>query len=615
MGTRILRGPVVDDRADRPDAGDPLRGAGDIEELPAGVTRLNDPSLRATARGVPAAVASPIAHRGRVTWLDAREKVDRDKLVRVAVAAVTGGQRFLGQPTIGGRVLWVSEEAAADRKAPLAELDADLDRVFFIRGLSPDNDHESSLPRLIALLRPVWVIIDPWRHYLQVQRGTAVAGPGAEKLLLGDLVDWTRQYEVAVTVSHANEKNRLGASTDSAILGAADMVVSLGPGKSPTGLRLQASGRWPVNPVDICWNGGLGYSVVRDTEHAGGSRTDERPIYERVVLHLHELGADVGPSARELSSSLACGGRRYGEFREALDRLLADGIVDHAQRSSTSSGRGRGYALTEEGRRRAECLCPASDSRAPTNSEASAASSAVGSVSEATFPGVRRSGNATTPAREATAEGCSDIVSEAAFPAVGGSGNATAPAGEASAASSAVGSVSGVALPAVAGNGSAMPAREASAEGCSDTVSEAAFPAVGGSGNATTPAGEVSAASLAVASVCGGSRHVGDEVVEDERVEQARRRSCTRQLEDLLLRLLRPYGASEPRLMFRTVLTLFRLSGQSVEGVRPAFNRLVADGFLHKVASQYYPEPLYALTDRGRQRVAGSKGATVSQLP
>ena len=52
------------------------------------------------------------------------------------------------------------------------------------------------------------------------------------------------------------------------------------------------------------------------------------------------------------------------------------------------------------------------------------------------------------------------------------------------------------------------------------------------------------------------------------------------------------------------VLTLFRHSGQSVEGVSPAFKRLVADGFLHKVPSQYYPQCRYALTERGRQLVA-----------
>ena len=75
MATRILQGPVVKDRADRTDstvAGDQLRGAGDIQELPEGVIRLSDPSVGATAGGGPAAVAWPIAHRGRVTWIDVR---------------------------------------------------------------------------------------------------------------------------------------------------------------------------------------------------------------------------------------------------------------------------------------------------------------------------------------------------------------------------------------------------------------------------------------------------------------------------------------------------------------------------------------------------------------
>ena len=67
--------------------------------------------------------------------------------------------------------------------------------------------------------------------------------------------------------------------------------------------------------------------------------------------------------------------------------------------------------------------------------------------------------------------------------------------------------------------------------------------------------------------------------------------------------------------MFRTVLTLFRQSGQSVAGVDPAFQRLVARGFLQRVPAQYYPEPLYALTERGRHRVAGSKGASAAELP
>ena len=37
--------------------------------------------------------------------------------------------------------------------------------------------HGSSLPRLVALLRPVWVIIDTWQHYLKAHRVTDTAGP------------------------------------------------------------------------------------------------------------------------------------------------------------------------------------------------------------------------------------------------------------------------------------------------------------------------------------------------------------------------------------------------------------------------------------------------------
>ena len=468
MGTRILRGPVVKNRADRPDstgAGHRLGGAGDIQELPAGVTRLGDPSVRATARGRPAAVAWPLAHRGRVTGLDGREKVYRDGLLRAAVAAVTRGQRFLDLPTIGGRVLWVGEAAAADVKGQLAAADANLDKIFFIRGPSPAPDHESSLPRLVARLCPVWVIIDPWRHYFQVQTVTAAAGPGAEKALLGDLVDRAREYNTAVTVSHDNE-NRPGAYTDSAVLGATDLLISVGPGKSPTTLRLQPSARSHLAPVDIGWRRDRGYLVVKGSGHPGRSRTDDRPLAERVVLLLHKLGADVRPPARDLGFHLACEGRRFGELSKALKRLCVEGIVDCAQRSGASNGRGRGYALTERGRGWAECLRQASDSGTSANRDPSAASTVVAGVSEGAFPAVGGSGNAAPPTRETSAASGSGTVSEGAFPAVGGSGNA------------------------------APPTRETSAASGSETVSEGAFPAVGGSvsGNATPPTRETSAA-------------------------------------------------------------------------------------------------------------------------
>ena len=117
-----------------------------------------------------------------------------------------------------------------------------------------------------------------------------------------------------------------------------------------------------------------------------------RPLAERVVLRLHKLGADVRPPARDLGFSLACDGRRFGELSKALKRLRVEGIVDYAQWSGASNGRGRGYALTERGRRWAECLRQASDSGTSTERDPSAASSAVASVSGSAFPVLGGSG-------------------------------------------------------------------------------------------------------------------------------------------------------------------------------------------------------------------------------
>ena len=102
------------------------------------------------------------------------------------------GPAFLEQPTIGGRVLWVGEEAVGDVKGQLAELDADLDQVFFIRRMNPEPKHATSLPRLIALLRPVWVIIDTWQHHLKTYRVTDTAGPGEQGILIGDVDDFAQ---------------------------------------------------------------------------------------------------------------------------------------------------------------------------------------------------------------------------------------------------------------------------------------------------------------------------------------------------------------------------------------------------------------------------------------
>ena len=384
-------------RTDRAESAGPadLRRGDDVQVLPAGLVRLSDPSVGATGPAGPPTVARTIAHRGRVTLFHAREKVGKSTLLRAGVAAVTRGVPFLEQPTIPGRVLWVGEEAVGDIKGQLLEAEADLDAIFFIRQLNPNPRHASSLPELVALLRPVWVLIDTWQHYLKAHRVTDTAGPGEQGLLLGDVVDLAQEYDAAITVSHHNVKNR-NEYRDSTALGAvADMIVSLDRGKTPTARRLRPSGRWPLDPVDIRWTRGVGYEVVEDADAEPSTRRSPAvPIDDCVLLHLLELGPDARPPARVLAGALQCQGRRYEELSAALERLVADGSVDHVQRPGTTSRRDRGYALTPRGHLQTESLRRTSDSEVSTNREEAEACPKGATVSEPPPPGVTGNGNA-----------------------------------------------------------------------------------------------------------------------------------------------------------------------------------------------------------------------------
>ena len=157
-----------------------------------------------------------------------------------------------------------------------------------------------------------------------------------------------------------------------------------------------------MDPLNIRWTRGVGYDVVEDAEDAEPSsrRTPAAPIDDRVLLHLLELGPDTRPSARRLAAALRCQGRRYDELSAALERLLADGSVDHAERPGATSSRDSGYALTPRGHLRAESLREAST--VSTNREEAEAKGAT--VSEPASHGVAGNGNATATATAPPAE-------------------------------------------------------------------------------------------------------------------------------------------------------------------------------------------------------------------
>ena len=328
--------------------------------LPAGVVRLSDPDIAATSADGPPDVARPIALAGRVTLIHAREKVGKSTIIGAAVAAVTRGREFLGRPTVAGRVLWIGEEPAGDVKSRLAQWHADLDRVYFIRRPSPDAAHQTSLPKLVSHVRPVWAIIDTWHHYLHVHRVKDTAGPGEQGLLIGDVVEVAREFETAITVVHHNKKNEAEYRDSTALGAAVDMIVSMTRGKAPTARCLTCSGRWAKEPLTVVLEPGVGYTVATESEAAAASRPSAPgpapPITDRLLLHLLQCDPEARPDARTLMAALGCGGRRYRDLRAALDRLVDAGHIDHDRRRGAKSTRERGYALTPEGRVRAETL-------------------------------------------------------------------------------------------------------------------------------------------------------------------------------------------------------------------------------------------------------------------
>ena len=260
------------------------------------------------------------------------------------------------------------EEAAADVKSRLSQWDADLTKVYFIRHPRPGPEHESSLRRLVERVRPVWVILDTWSHYLKAHRVKDTSGAGEQGLLIGDVVDIARERQTAIAVSHHNRKNPSataesgdgeGEYRDSTAIGAAvDMIVSMSRGKTPRARRLTPSGRWSEDPLTVVLEPGVGFQPAEEElEHtAADPRGASRPLADRVLLHLLRCAPAARPPARTLAAALDCSGRRYNDLRAALDGLLDAGRIDHDQRPGTSKRSERGYALTPEGRTSAELL-------------------------------------------------------------------------------------------------------------------------------------------------------------------------------------------------------------------------------------------------------------------
>src|SRR3989442_1012693 len=176
----------------------------------------------------PSAVLPFLAWPGRLSLLAAREKDGKSTLVGSAVAALTRGEPWLGQPTGPTTVLWLYEEPDRDFKARLQKFGADLTKVFPLR--LPLIDSERDLAGAVAQLRPALVVIDSLIRYA----GRAITNAT-------DASQWARVLTPLATLAHnpdgpaifvlhhAGKKD--GEYRDSTEIGAAvDMLIQIPKG-------------------------------------------------------------------------------------------------------------------------------------------------------------------------------------------------------------------------------------------------------------------------------------------------------------------------------------------------------------------------------------------------
>ena len=155
---------------------------------------------------------------GRVTLLAAREKAGKSTLLGQAVATLSSGGEFLGQPCGPARVLWYAiDEAPADAVRRLATCNADGDMVV-IQSQKPTPAH---LRAHILEFRPALVVIDTLTELLAERLQSDRDAMDMTRALGPFMAVFRETDTAAVLVHHATKDGRdyrgsgqLGAKVD-----------------------------------------------------------------------------------------------------------------------------------------------------------------------------------------------------------------------------------------------------------------------------------------------------------------------------------------------------------------------------------------------------------------
>jgi hypothetical protein len=271
----------------------------------------------------PIAVLPYLAWGGRLSLLAAREKDGKSTLVGGAVAALTQGASWLGQPCAPvGPVLWLHEESPDDVVGRLQQFGADLSRVHLLQLPRPEAARDLSAN--VARLKPVLVIVDSLIRYT----GGRVTDPTRAtqwEPIMSELLGLAQKSGAAIMVlHHAGKKD--GEYRDSTEIGAGvDMLIQMPGGLKGNRQRLEAKGRIiGVAPYEIT------VELVGTTHRlVGGDRAEAAKAPAAAISDQDRAVLDALVGTMRYSEWFEASGlrskRRFDGIRE---RLVAAGAVE-----------------------------------------------------------------------------------------------------------------------------------------------------------------------------------------------------------------------------------------------------------------------------------------------
>lgn len=280
----------------------------------------------ASALRPPQVVIPRLAWAGRTTLLAAREKAGKSTLASAAAAAVSRGGPWLGDPTHGGKVLWVGlEEHVGDLSLRFRDWGAAPAAVFVVDGLAAAGAPLVALRAAAIELQPALVVVDTL---------AALAAHLSERPEPGSSADWTpvmagltriaRDTDAACLLLHHARKSDGGYRDSTAIGAGVDAIVLMSEDGQDADVRaLKVRARWPVSDYSV--------RLLADPRSSDPDRyalsSGEVSLDTRVLLRVE---AHPGCSMRQLREGVT---GRTQDVTATVHRLIERGVIEDRRSS------------------------------------------------------------------------------------------------------------------------------------------------------------------------------------------------------------------------------------------------------------------------------------------